>query len=150
MKKSIDKLVEVRLVTVRRSLNRYSGPMSSSAQDFRDRSKRFAIRTIRLYRALPTRSDAQLIGKQLFRSATSVAANHRAACRARSKAEFTAKLGVVVEEVDESLFWLELLGECCVVPQVKLEDLIDEAKQLTAMFTAAYHTSKAATRKDWV
>ena len=71
-----------------------------------------------------------------------MAANHRAACRARSKAEFCAKLGIVVEEIDESLFWLELLIESGLIQADRLHDLRNEADELTAIFTSAYHTSK--------
>ena len=85
-------------------------------EDFKIRTKAFAIRCIYLFRKLPKSTDAQLIGKQLFRSATSVAANYRAACIARSKAEFYAKLSVTLEEADESLFWLEILTETEIVP----------------------------------
>jgi four helix bundle protein len=82
----------------------WDNKMSSPEQDFRDRTKRFALRILRLYRYLPHSADAQAIGRELIRSGTSVAAIHRAASRARSKREFAAKLGVVVEEADESLF----------------------------------------------
>ena len=75
--------------------------MSSQPEQLRDRTKAFVLRVIRLYRSLPYKTDAQVLGKQLLRSGTSVAANYRAVCRARSKAEFVAKIGVVVEEADE-------------------------------------------------
>ena len=87
----------------------------SSPQELRDRTKAFAVRIVRLYRSLPYRTDAQVLGKQLIRSGTAVAANYRAACRARSKAEWVAKIGVVVEEADETLFWLEMLMDCEIV-----------------------------------
>ena len=75
--------------------------MSSQPEQLRDRTKAFALRVIRLYRSLPYKTDAQVMGKQLLRCGTSVAANYRAVCRARSKAEFVAKIGIVVEEADE-------------------------------------------------
>jgi four helix bundle protein len=75
-----------------------------------------------------------------FRSGTAIAANYRAACRGRSRAEFAAKLGVVVEEADESMFWLEMLGDCEIVPKMRLKLLSDEARELTAIFTAAQQT----------
>jgi len=80
--------------------------------EMRDRTKEFAKRVIRLCRSLPRSQEGYLIGKQVFRSGTSVAANYRAVCRARSKPDFISKLGVVLEEADESLFWLELISEC--------------------------------------
>ncbi len=110
----------------------------------RDRTKRFAIRIVRLYRALPSTKDAQVIGTQLLRSGTSVAANYRAVCRARSRAEFIARLGVVVEEADESIFWLEMLGESGIVANRRLEGLLKEANELTAMFSAARRSSRSS------
>lgn len=89
----------------------------SQAEQLRERTKQFAIRVVRLFRSLPKTEEAKIIGKQALRSGTSVAANYRAVCRARSKAEFIARLGVVVEEADETFFWLELLVETGIVPQ---------------------------------
>ena len=83
------------------------------------------------------------MGKQLLRSGTSVAANYRAVCRARSRAEFIARMGMVVEEADESLFWLEMLHDNKVLEPARLEPLLDEAKELTAIFTASEETAKA-------
>ena len=111
--------------------------------DLRERTKQFALRIIRLYRALPSSKDAQVVGGQLLRCGTSVGANYRAACRARSRAEFIAKLGIVVEEADESLFWLELLSETGLVRKSRLEPLLAEANELTAIFAAARKTSRS-------
>jgi four helix bundle protein len=113
-----------------------------SPQDLRDRTKSFAVRIVGVYRSLPNRGDAQVLGKQLLRSGTAVAANYRAACRARSKAEWIARIGVVVEEADESLFWLEMLVECQIVAGGKLQPLIKEGHELSAIFTASRHTAK--------
>ena len=85
----------------------------------------------------------QILGRQLLRSGTSVGANYRAAGRARSKAEFLAKIGVVLEEADETVFWLELLQECGVLKPDRLSDLVQEANELTAIFAAAQRTAKA-------
>jgi four helix bundle protein len=115
--------------------------MPRQEQEFRDRTKLFALRILKLYRVLPKTADAQAIGK-LIRSGTSVAANHRAACRGRSHQEFAAKIGIVVEEADEALFWLELLAESGVINTERLSDLMQEAKELTGIFTATYHTAK--------
>jgi len=110
------------------------------AKALQDRTKEFAIRVVRMFRSLPKTDEARILGKQVLRSATSVAANYRAACRSRSKAEFTAKMGVVVEETDETVFWLELLVETGVVPMSKMEGLISEANELLAIFAASRRT----------
>ncbi|HET9306198.1 MAG TPA: four helix bundle protein [Candidatus Sulfotelmatobacter sp.] len=111
--------------------------------DLRQRTKSYAIRIVRLYRSLPPSSDAQVLGKQLLRSGTSVAANYRAACRARSRAEFISKISVVLEEAGESAFWLELLGETGVADPEKLAALLRETNELTAIFGASLRTSKS-------
>jgi four helix bundle protein len=116
--------------------------MASQQQDLRDRTKKFAVRIVRVYRALPFKTDAQVLGKQLIRSGTGVAANYRAACRSRSKAEWIAKIGIVVEEADEGVFWLEMLSECDIVQQKKLEPLMAEAHELSAIFTASQFTAR--------
>jgi len=115
-----------------------------SPEQLRGRTKAFAIRIVRLFRALPRSRDAQVIGTQLLRSGTSVAANYRAACRSRSRAEFISRLGVVVEEADESRFWLELLAETGIVAQARLQDLLTEANELTAIFAATRRTTRSS------
>jgi four helix bundle protein len=109
------------------------------------RTKRFALRIIALYRALPRSEEARILGKQLLRSGTSIGANYRAACRARSRAEFVAKLGVVLEEADESAFWLDLMPEARVFTPEKLQDLIQEAQELASIFVASVRTAKGFT-----
>jgi four helix bundle protein len=118
----------------------------SSPQDLRDRTKSFAVRIVRLYRSLSYKADAQVLGKQLLRSGTAAAANYRAACRARSKAEWIAKIGVVVEEADESLFWLEMLIDCELIPARKLQALVKGGHELSAIFTASRHTARTQTK----
>jgi four helix bundle protein len=108
----------------------------------RERSKKFAISIIRLFRTLPRSEEAIVIGRQVLRSATSVAANYRAACRARSKAEFIAKIGLVVEEADESVLWLELLGDTAISQNDSLESCLKEANELLAIFAASQRTAK--------
>ena len=115
-----------------------------SPEQLRGRTKAFAIRIVRLFRALPRSRDAQVIGTQLLRGGTSVAANYRAACRSRSRAEFISRLGVVVEEADESRFWLELLAETGIVAQARLQDLLTEANELTAIFAATRRTTRSS------
>jgi four helix bundle protein len=111
-------------------------------QQLRDRSKAFAVQVIRLCKSLPFEWDAQELGKQLLRSATSVAANYRACSRARSDKEFCAKMGVVVEEADESQLWIELLPEAHTgIDAVRHKALLKEAGELTAIFTASHRTA---------
>ena len=112
-------------------------------EDLKKRTKQFALRVIRLVEALPRTRTAQVIGNQLLRSATSVAANYRAACRARSQADFIHKLGIVEEEADESLFWLELVVETNLMLAARVQDLIQEADELTAIFVASRKTAKS-------
>jgi four helix bundle protein len=117
-------------------------------QQLRERTKDFAKRIVRLCHALPSGWDVCEMGRQLLRSGTSVAANYRAVGRARSDKEFCAKLGVVVEEADESQLWLELLPEA--EPGVvgkEHADLLAEAGELTAIFTASHKTAKANLEK---
>lgn len=114
--------------------------MSETPEHLRERTKALAIRVVKLFSALPHSPQAQVIGKQLLRCGTSVAANYRAACRSRSRAEFVARLGVVVEEADETIFWLELLVDAEIIPAQRMEELLDEARELTAIFTAAQQT----------
>jgi four helix bundle protein len=116
--------------------------VENKAVALKDRTKQFALRVIRLSRALPASPEARVIGGQLLRSATSVAANYRAVCRARSRAEFLAKLGIVIEEADESALWLELLADAQVVPERLLIDLKSEANQLVAICNASRTTAK--------
>jgi four helix bundle protein len=115
---------------------------SSQAEQLRERAKQFAIRVVRLFRSLPKTEEARIIGKQALRSGTSVAANYRAVCRARSKAEFVARIGIVVEEADEAVFWLELLVETGVVSQTRMDGLLAEANELLAIFAALQRTAK--------
>jgi|SRR4051794_14282748 four helix bundle protein len=110
------------------------------SRELKDRTKRFAVRIVKLFQSLPSRPDAQILGKQVLRSGTSVAANYRAACRGRSRAEFVARIGVVVEEADETLFWLDLIGEAGIVPEQRLVEIKKEADELTALFTATKRT----------
>ena len=98
------------------------------ADELKLRTKKFALRIVKVFQALPRSEDARTLGKQLLRSGTSVAANYRAVCRSRSKAEFVARLGIVVEEIDETVFWLELLVESGIISPARLGDL--RAKQM--------------------
>ena len=117
-------------------------------QELRERTKSFAFAIVRVCKGVPRRWDISVIGGQLLRSGTGVAANYRACCRARSDREFCAKVGVVVEESDESQLWLELLIEA--YPRVRTQEyerLTKEAAELTAIFTASHRTAKANLRR---
>jgi four helix bundle protein len=111
-------------------------------ESLRDRTKKFALRVIRMYGALPKSTESQVMGKQVLRSATSVAANFREASRARSDAEFVAKLGIVEQELDESVLWFELLVESGIVPWDKLSELMAEADELLRIVVASIKTTK--------
>jgi four helix bundle protein len=113
-------------------------------KELQARTKAFALRVIKLVDALPRSTASQVIGRQLLRSATSVGANYRAACRAQSHAEFAAKLSIVVEEADESLYWLELLQEWGAIKPEQLTELLREANELVAISVAARKTAKQA------
>jgi four helix bundle protein len=121
--------------------------MITQASILQGRTKRFAIRIVKLFKSLPKTDEARVIGRQVLRSGTSVAANYRAVCRARSKAEFIAKVGVVVEEADETVFWLELLGETAIIPPKRLEELMVEANELLAIFAASQRTARLNRKK---
>jgi four helix bundle protein len=106
------------------------------------RTKKFALNILTLIKLIPSNKISDVLVKQLLRSATSVAANYRAACRARSQAEFISKIGIVEEEADECAFWLELIEESKVYSSVQLKDLLKEANELTAIFTSSGKTAK--------
>jgi four helix bundle protein len=107
----------------------------------KQRTKDFAIRIVTLYRKVP-REESRVIGNQILCSGTSIGANYRAACRARSKAEFIAKIGIVLEEADETAFWLELLLQTKIFPPARINGLLKAANELTAIFLACLRTSK--------
>jgi len=115
---------------------------TTSSDALRDRTKRFALLVIRLCQALPRSQASTVITRQLLRSATSVGANYRAVCRARSTADFVSKLGIVLEEADETLFWLELLADGGVAHPDKTAPLRKEANELVAIFVASLRTAK--------
>ena len=102
-------------------------------QGLQTRTRKFALRIVKLFRALPKTDDARILGKQLLRSGTSIGANYGAGCRARSRAEFVAKLGIVQEEADETAFWLELMRDAGIFPGAKLGEVVKEAKEFVAI-----------------
>ena len=111
--------------------------------DLKERTSSFALRVIRLVESLPNKKSSAVLGNQLLRSATGMAANYRAALRARTKPEFISKLRIVEEEADESFFWLELMVKSELLPEAKLSALAKEANELTAIFTAAGKTARS-------
>jgi four helix bundle protein len=119
----------------------------TSPEQMRNRTKKFALRVLMMFRALPRTEEARIIGRQVLRSGTSVGANYRAVCRARSKREFISKMGVVVEEADETVFWFELLVEGGIVSVRKLSALLAEAEELVAIFAASLRTARKSSSR---
>ncbi len=112
------------------------------AGDLKERTKSYALRVIRLFGSLPGQTEAQVIGKQLLRSGTSVGAHYREACRARSTAEFVSKIEGGLQELEEAAYWLELLAESGIVPSVRLADLMKETNELTAILVTCAKNAK--------
>jgi four helix bundle protein len=110
--------------------------------DLKQRTKRFALGIIQLVESFPKNRSADVLGRQLLRSGTSVGANYRAACRARSAADFISKMGIVEEEVDESIYWMELLQECRLADSDKIKELTHEADELLAIIVSSIRTAR--------
>ncbi len=108
----------------------------------RQRTKKFALEIVRFYRNLPRTEEARILGRKVLRSGTSVAANYRAACRAKSGADFISKMGTVVEETDETMLWLELLEEAEIFPTEKLKQLKRETDELLRIFSRSLSTAR--------
>jgi len=119
---------------------------SVDKKELQDRTKRFALRIIKLVESLPPRRATDQIGRQLLRAGTSVAANYRAACRAKSNADFVSKMGIVEEEAYESLFWMEILIEAGIVEPSKLKSLMAEANELVSIVVASIQTARRRRR----
>jgi four helix bundle protein len=114
----------------------------SERQDLKVRTKQFELRIVRLYTALPKQTEAQVLGKQLLRSGTSVGAHYRESCRAKSDADFINKLEGALQELEESSYWLELIVESGLVPGDRLTPLMSETNELTAMFVTMVRNTK--------
>src|ERR1700683_1053550 len=114
-----------------------------NGRDLKARTKKFALRILRLYLDLPAKEEARILGRQLLRSGTSVGANYRAACRARSRADFISKMGIVEEECDESIYWMELLVDGGQIRPLRLANLMKEAGELLAMVVVSCKTAKS-------
>jgi four helix bundle protein len=113
------------------------------AEEVKRRTRAFAIRVIRLVEALPNTRSAEVIGKQLLRCGTSVGANYRASCRARSQADFIAKMGIVEEEADETIYWIELLVESGLMKRERVAGLLDEADQIVSLVVSSIKTARS-------
>lgn len=116
--------------------------MQKEETDLQERTKEFALRTIRMFCSLPKTTEAQILGKQVLRSGTSVGANYREAYRGRSKAEFIAKCGDSLRELEETAYWLELLVDAGIVAADKLSPLRQECDELTAIFVTIIKKSR--------
>jgi four helix bundle protein len=121
--------------------------LAMNAAELRQRSKTFSLRVLKLVGALPNNVQGRAIGSQLIRSGMSVGANYRAACKARSKAEFVAKIGVVEEEADESVFWMELIVESGMLREKVVESLLLEARQLAAIMARSRITAASSLKR---
>ena len=116
-------------------------------QEMKNRTKRFAVRVIKMTDTLPNSRASNVIANQLIRSASSVGANYRAALRARSQADFISKIGVTTEEADESEYWIELLVDCEIVQAERAQELRKEASELVAILTATSKTTKSHSQR---
>ena len=129
-------------MTIERLTNADSEPSRMTAEVMKQRTKAYALRVIRVVQALPRNEVARAVGGQLLRSGTSVGANYRAACRAKSRPDFVHKLKIVEEECDESLYWMEVLVEGEVMPAVRLEALQQEGSEILSIVVASLRTAR--------
>ena len=119
-----------------------------SSDEMKQRTKLFALRIIRLSAALPKSREADVLGRQLLKSGTSIGSNYREAVRASSRRHFVSNLEICLREGDETIYWLELLAEAGIVPEKRLGDLLDECNQLVAIMTATVRTTKSRMPAD--
>jgi four helix bundle protein len=117
-----------------------------NADEMKRRTRAFALRVISLVEALPATRTADVVGKQLLRCGTSVGANYRASCRAKSPADFIAKMGIVEEEADETIYWIEMLIESGLIKKDRVADLLDEANQIVAIVVSSIKTARTHKR----
>ena len=120
------------------------------ADAMKQRTRAFALRVVHLVESLPPSRTADVIGKQLLRCGTSVGANYRASCRAKSSADFIAKMGIVEEEADETIYWIELLVESGLLKKSRVAELLDEANQIVAIVVSSIRTARGKDRKSVV
>ncbi len=119
-----------------------------NTEELKQRTKQFGLRCIKVVESLPNTRTSDVLGRQLLRSATSVGANYRSACRAQSKPTFISKIAIAIEEADESQFWLEMIVEAGLLSQKKLTALMKESDEIVAILTASSKTAKANLRKS--
>ena len=119
-----------------------------SIELLKERTQNLALRIIKLVESLPNTQTAHIVGKQLLRCGTSVGANYRAACRGRSRADFISKLGIVEEEADEAIYWIEILIKSDLVKQSKVENLLDETRQILAIVISSINTARGGKREE--
>ena len=117
-------------------------------EEIKQRTKQYTLRVIRLVNALPPGRASDVLGRQLLRSGTSVGANYRSACRSRSDADFLARMGIVEEEADEAVYWMELLVESGLVPARRLAPLMQEGNEILAMVVASIKTTRARVQRQ--
>jgi four helix bundle protein len=117
-------------------------------QELLQRTKSYALRIVKVVQTLPRDEIAKVLGKQLLRAGTSVGANYRAACRARSNADFVGKLKIVEEEGDESLYWLELLVEAGIMPELRIADLMREGDEILSIVVSAIKTMRTTALRN--
>ncbi|MBI4262291.1 four helix bundle protein [Candidatus Uhrbacteria bacterium] len=116
--------------------------MTHKVNDLKERTKKYALRIMKLVASLPNTVSGRIIGTQLFRSGTSTAANYRAACRARSRADFISKIGIVIEETDESAFWLELIIDSGLLKKELVEGLLQETNEILAIMISSSNSAR--------
>jgi len=116
--------------------------MPNTPDLLKNRTKTFAIEIVKLVDQLPQNTASQILGKQLLRCGTSVGANYRAVCRAKSRADFISKMMIVEEEADETIYWMELLSEVDLIPRKRVISLIEEANQLVAITVSSINTAR--------
>lgn len=121
--------------------------MSQAAEQMKQRTKQFALRVIRLVTSLPKGKVADVLGHQLLKSGTSVGANYRAACRARSRKDFCSKLGIVEEESDESTFWMEIISDSGLMKESLVKELLKESREITAIVVSSITTARRHEKK---
>ena len=119
-----------------------------SVELLKERTQNLALRIIKLVESLPNTQTAHIVRKQLLRCGTSVGANYRAACRGRSRADFISKLGIVEEEADEVIYWIEILIKSDLVKQSKVENLLDETRQILAIVISSINTARGGKREE--
>ena len=124
-----------------------NGDRLDRAERLKARTKQFALRVVKMFKALPRGEEARIMGRQVLRSGTSVGANYRAACRARTANEFISKIRVAVEEADETGYWLELLVEALIIGKARLDPLLAECNELLAILASSQHTAESRLRR---